>query len=125
MTVRKLSVWEESWIEMQSLRVLTLRRLGLPELAEEQPIARLNSILAQATKQLLVIAGERETKDAEIFLIWAWEEYLRSEWGATLTPPFALSGFANPTMLSRCWAAVEAGLAEDAALDAFTKGAKK
>lgn len=113
-TRTKPAAWLEVWSSMQALRSVRLDKLGRATLPEEQPAARIIGVLGRCGDQLLAIAQERDGAAAAQLVEWAWEEYLRDEWGASLTPPFALSGFANVTMLSRCWQAAEVTLHEAA-----------
>lgn len=115
---RARSVWEELWADLQALRLVRLEREGLAALPEEQPVARLNSVLGDCASKICAIAGEADRRLAPALIELAWEEYLRNEWGRSLAPPFALSGFANVVMLSRCWAAAEETIAEQAQLRA-------
>ncbi len=73
--------------------------------------------LEHCARMLLAISESSDGIDAGAdFVELAWEEYLRDPWGETLTPAYALSGFANATVLQRCWKAADETIAEAATL---------
>ena len=109
--------WVEVWTQLQALRCVRLLKMGKFAEPEAQPMPRVIGVLQRCAEQLLAIAESSDGIDAGAdFVELAWEEYLRDPWGETLTPAYALAGFANATVLQRCWKAADESLADAATL---------
>ncbi len=114
--------WVEVWTQLQALRCVRLLKMGKFAEPEAQPMPRVIGVLQRCAEQLLAIAESSDGIEAGAdFVELAWEEYLRDEWGETLTPAYALSGFANATVLQRCWKKADETIEENAALKRLEK----